>query len=65
MQDQSNMVEDLISAFLKDNREGKKQLIGWFLNSVIYKEAQDQINAEKYKMSEKRTTHKMAGGRDH
>ena len=58
MQDQLNMVEDLIRGFLKDNREGKKQLIEWFLNEVMDREAMDQIRAEWYERSEQRKAHR-------
>jgi hypothetical protein len=35
MQDQLDIVKDIISSFLKDSKEGKKDLVEWFLNSVM------------------------------
>ncbi len=58
MQDQLNIVEDLISTFLSDNREGKKKLVEWFLNTVMDQEAIDQIRAERYERSDKRKAHR-------
>jgi hypothetical protein len=39
MQDQLDIVKDIISSFLKDSKEGKKDLVEWFLNSVMEEEA--------------------------
>ena len=54
MQDQLNFVEGLIIAFLKDNKEGKKRLVEWFLNTVMDKEVQEQIRAERAKKPDER-----------
>ena len=58
MQDQLNIVEGLISTFLKDNKEGKKRLVEWFLNTVMDQEAIDQIRAERYERSDTRRAHR-------
>ena len=42
MQDQLDVVKGIISIFLKDSKEGKKQLIEWFLNDVMEEEASMQ-----------------------
>ena len=46
MQDQLDVVKEVISIFLKHNKEGKKQLIEWFLNSVMEEEARVQEGIE-------------------
>ena len=35
MQDQLEMIEEVISLYLRDSKEGKKKLIEWFLNHVM------------------------------
>ena len=45
MQDQLEIVKEIISSFLKDSREGKKQLVEWFLNSVMEEEARIQVSS--------------------
>jgi hypothetical protein len=54
MQDQLDIVKEVISSFLKDRKEGKKDLVEWFLNSVMKEEARMQISADPYERSEDR-----------
>jgi hypothetical protein len=54
MQDQLEIVKEVISSFLKDRKEGKKQLLEWFLNNVMEEEARMQISADPYERSEDR-----------
>ncbi len=42
MQDQLDIMKEIISSFLQDNREGKKKLLEWFLNAVMEEEARIQ-----------------------
>jgi hypothetical protein len=49
MQEQLEIVKEVISSFLKDRKEGKKQLVEWFLNSVMEEEAGIQISADPYR----------------
>jgi hypothetical protein len=53
MQDQLDIVKEAISSFLKDREEGKKDLVEWFLNSVMEEERM-QISADPYERSEDR-----------
>ncbi|MCL4341714.1 MAG: hypothetical protein M1431_06450 [Candidatus Thermoplasmatota archaeon] len=43
MQDQLEAVKEVISIFLKGQKEGKRQLIEWFLNDVMDDEARVQL----------------------
>ncbi|SIM61696.1 IS256 family transposase [Cuniculiplasma divulgatum] len=58
MQDQMEMVKEVISTFLNDRKEGKKQLVEWFLNKVMEEEARIQVSAEPYERSEERKAHR-------
>ena len=40
------IIEELIKLFINDRKEGKKELITWFLNNVMDEEAIEQLNAE-------------------
>ncbi len=42
MQDQIEMVKEIINTFLNDRKDGKKQLVDWFLNTVMEEEAMVQ-----------------------
>ncbi|WMT50854.1 MAG: transposase [Ferroplasma sp.] len=48
-------IEELIKLFINDRKEGKKELITWFLNNVMDQEAIEQLNADKYERNNKRT----------
>ncbi len=54
MQDQLEVVKEVISIFLKDSREGKKQLVEWFLNSVMEEEARVQVSSTPYERTGER-----------
>ena len=58
MQDQLDVVKEVISIFLKDSKEGKKQLIEWFLNSVMEEEARVQLSSMPYERTEEREGHR-------
>ena len=53
MQYQSIVMEEVISIFLEKGKEGKKQLIEWFLNRVIGEEAKVQFSFMPYDKPEK------------
>ena len=48
-------IEELIKLFINDRKEGKKELITWFLNNVMDEEAIEQLNAVRYERNNKRT----------
>ncbi|KQB34924.1 MAG: transposase [Acidiplasma aeolicum] len=48
-------IEELIKVFINDGKEGKKELITWFLNNVMDEEAIEQLNAVRYERNNKRT----------
>ena len=58
MQDQVNVMEELIRTFVNDNMEGKRQLVEWFLNNVMDREAKDQVLAARYGRSDNRKAHR-------
>jgi Transposase and inactivated derivatives len=58
MQDQLEIMKELISTFLKDNKEGKKKFIEWFLNSVMEEEARIQVSSLPYERTEERKGHR-------
>ena len=58
MQDQLDVVKEIISIFLKDSKEGKKELVEWFLNNVMEEEARIQLSSLPYERSEKRKGHR-------
>ena len=39
------IVKEVINTFLNDRKEGKKQLVEWFLNNVMEDEARIQVLA--------------------
>ena len=47
-------MKEIISIFLKDSKEGKKQLIEWFLNDVMEEEARVQLPSMPYERTEER-----------
>ena len=46
-------MKEVISIFLKDRKEGKKQLIEWFLYKVIEEEARVQFSSMPYEKPQK------------
>ena len=54
MQDQLDVVKEIISIFPKDRKEGKRQLIEWFLNDVMDEEARVQLASMPYERTEER-----------
>ena len=48
-------IEELIKVFINDRKEGKKELITWFLNNVMDEEAIEQLNAVRYERTNGRT----------
>ena len=58
MQDQLDIVKEVISTYLKNNNEGKKQLVEWFLNSVMEEEARIQVSADRYERTDGRRAHR-------
>ena len=47
-------MEELIKLFVEDRKEGKKELITWFLNNVMDEEAIEQLKADKYERNNER-----------
>ncbi len=58
MQDHLDVVKEIISIFLKDSKEGKRQLIEWFLNDVMDEEARVQLSSMPYERTEERKGHR-------
>ncbi len=58
MQDQLDVVKEVISIFLKDRKEGKRQIIEWFLNDVMDEEARVQLASMPYERTEERKGHR-------
>ncbi len=54
MQDQLDAVKEVISIFMRGSKEGKKQLVEWFLNNVMEDEAKIQVSAEPYERTDER-----------
>ena len=48
------IIEELIKLFINDRKEGKKELITWFLNNVMDEEAVEQLNAVRYERNNNR-----------
>ena len=47
-------MKEIISIFLKDSKEGKKELVEWFLNNVMEEEARIQLSSMPYERTEER-----------
>ena len=58
MQDRLNVVKEIINIFLKDSKEGKRQLIEWFLNDFMDEEARAQLSSMPYERTEERKGHR-------
>ncbi|MFA5002702.1 MAG: IS256 family transposase, partial [Methanolinea sp.] len=43
--------KDLVANYLTDNEEGMKNLLTWFLNEVMQKEADELAGAVRYERS--------------
>jgi putative transposase len=50
--------KDLVADYLIDNQEGMKNLITWFLNEVMQREAAEQAGAGKYERTGSRRTYR-------
>jgi putative transposase len=50
--------KDLVAHYLTDNEEGMKNLITWFLNEVMQREAEEQAGAGKYERTGTRQTYR-------
>ena len=50
--------KDLVAHYLTDNEQGMKNLITWFLNEVMQKEAAEQAGADKYERTGSRRTYR-------
>jgi putative transposase len=50
--------KDLVADYLIDNQEGMKNLITWFLNEVMQREAEEQAGASKYERTGSRRTYR-------
>jgi putative transposase len=50
--------KDLVADYLIDNQEGMKNLITWFLNEVMQREAAEQVGAGKYERTDSRRTYR-------
>ena len=50
--------KDLVAHYLTDNEQGMKNLITWFLNEVMQKEATEQAGADKYERTGSRKTYR-------
>jgi transposase-like protein len=50
--------KDLVAHYLTDNEQGMKNLITWFLNEVMQREAAEQAGASKYERTGSRRTYR-------
>ncbi len=50
--------EELVAHYLTDNEQGMKNLITWFLNEVMQKEAAEQVGADKYERTGSRCAYR-------
>ena len=50
--------KDLVAHYLTDNEQGMKDLITWFLNEVMQREALEQAGADKYERTGTRRTYR-------
>jgi transposase-like protein len=48
--------KDLVAHYLTDNEQGMKNLITWFINEVMQREAAEQAGADKYERTGSRRT---------
>ncbi len=58
MRKNNNFPESIIHQFLRDNEEGMKQILTWFLNAIMDHEAQSQAGASYYERSSLRRAHR-------
>jgi putative transposase len=54
MQDQLDVGKEIISIFLKDSKDGRKDLVECFLNNVMEEEARIQLSSMPYERTEER-----------
>jgi putative transposase len=50
--------KDLVANYLIDNEDGMKNLVTWFLNEVMQREAAEQAGADRYERSGSRRTYR-------
>jgi len=50
--------KDLVANYLTDNEEGMKNLLTWFLNEVMQREADELAGAVRYERSGSRRTYR-------
>jgi len=50
--------KDLVAHYLTDNEQGMKNLITWFLNEIMQKEATEQAGADKYERTVSRKAYR-------
>jgi len=53
-----NLPENIIHQFLQDNEDGMKQILTWFLNTIMEYEAKIQAGASYYERISSRKTHR-------
>ena len=58
MKDLFNLPENIIHQFLQDNEEGIRQILTWFLNSIMEYEAKIQFGASYYERISSRKAHR-------
>ena len=58
-----NLPENIIHQFLQDNEEGIRQILTWFLNSIMEYEAKIQSGASYYERISSRKAHRNGFGK--
>ena len=53
-----NIPKEIIYQFLQDNEEGLRQIMTWFLNTIMEYEAQEQAGVLPYERTHKRKAHR-------
>ena len=53
-----NLPDNIIQQFLQDNEEGIRQILTWFLNSIMEYEAKIQSGASYYERISSRKAHR-------
>jgi len=58
MQEYLHLPGEIILQFLQDNEEGMRQILTWFLNTIMEYEAQLQAGATHYERTTSRKAHR-------
>ncbi|MCD6449517.1 MAG: transposase [Thermotogaceae bacterium] len=58
MKKELNIPGEIMLQFLQDNEEGIRQILSWFLNSIMEYEAQIQAGAMHYERTTSRKAHR-------